>query len=281
MFSNYVFANILKKSFSIPYNIISMSYNDIKKTDQGTPHSHHCTEIMIAIDGEGTLTVNGQNYPLNGRSLYVVNPTTEHTESTKTSLRYYVFKFENYIPYNQTLFTPVNIYDMPHDKRELLLNYCNIIRQELLSPSSYTTETVTSLLTCVYFFCTDFLKRNDTYIQHKMINNKISSRVQTVINYLQSHYQEDIVISEIATQFSFSHNNLIRVFKKETGLSPRDYLIKIRLESATHLLKNTDYAILHIAFHTGFTSSAFFSKTFKQKYGMTPSQYRKVHKQKI
>lgn len=77
MYRNYSFAEFLKKPISIPYNIISMSYNDMQ-TGPSIPHSHHSTEIMVIIGGEGVLTSREQTLALKPNKLYVVNPNTEH-----------------------------------------------------------------------------------------------------------------------------------------------------------------------------------------------------------
>ena len=280
MYRNYSFAEFLKKPISIPYNIISMSYNDMQ-TGPSIPHSHHSTEIMVIIGGEGVLTSREQTLALKPNKLYVVNPNTEHTEHTKTFLKYYVLKFDNFVPYNQDKFSQVNAYPMPYEKYKQFLGYLSTIQNELLYPTKYSTEIIISHLSCLYYFCTNFLEQSHTYVHHKPIDNKVSSRTQSIVNYISSHYSEEIVMSELAQKFAFSHNNLIRVFKKETGYSPRDYLIKVRLDSAANLLKNTDYSVSQIALQTGFPSPAFFSKSFRCHFSLTPSDYRRIYKKTL
>ena len=68
---------------------------------------------------------------------------------------------------------------------------------------------------------------------------------------------------------------LIRLFKQQTGLSPIDYLIHVRLEEAEKLLAKSNITVSDISDRVGFHSPSHFSKTFKENNHCTPSQYRK------
>ena len=62
--------------------------------------------------------------------------------------------------------------------------------------------------------------------------------------------------------------------KELVGIGIKDYINKIRLTEATHLLVNTDLTIMEIADKTGFSNQQYFSTVFKQAYGTSPSKYR-------
>lgn len=67
-----------------------------------------------------------------------------------------------------------------------------------------------------------------------------------------------------------------RLFKKRTGMSPKQYLLKIRMERAKELLLTTDHSIKEIAATVGYNDPLYFSKLFYKAEGMAPSKYRTV-----
>ncbi len=72
-----------------------------------------------------------------------------------------------------------------------------------------------------------------------------------------------------------------RLFRENTGLSPAAYLNNLRLESAYELLKTSFSQIKQIALKTGFTDISHFTRDFKTKYGLTPTEFRRQYWDKI
>ena len=66
-------------------------------------------------------------------------------------------------------------------------------------------------------------------------------------------------------------------FKKDTGMTFREYLLKVRIEKACFLLRNSNMTVNNIAGTVGYTEPAFFYKTFRKEIGLTPDDYRKKH----
>lgn len=94
------------------------------------------------------------------------------------------------------------------------------------------------------------------------------------ISYINEHFQKDLSLEQLAAEANMSPFHFTRVFTKETGITPHQYLIKTRLSAAKYLLKSTEMSIKNIAFSTGFNSETSFCTTFKKWENVTPSQYR-------
>lgn len=94
--------------------------------------------------------------------------------------------------------------------------------------------------------------------------------------YVLSHYQSDIAIQDIANHLHISKVHLHRVFKQEAGITLGDYILKLRIDNAAYLLKNTNIPIRDMDLKIGLNSRQSFYKNFKKLYGYSPSQYRKV-----
>lgn len=74
----------------------------------------------------------------------------------------------------------------------------------------------------------------------------------------------------------YSPSHIIKAFKKYLGMTPTEYMNKLKLNYAGNLLKNTDYTILQISNMVGFSSLSYFMSTFKKAYGVSPAEFRKL-----
>ena len=100
------------------------------------------------------------------------------------------------------------------------------------------------------------------------------SVVQQMVKYLNENIAEEINLQMLAEEFHMNASYVSQYFKKETGMNLSTYLSRIRIQKAEHLLRTTEKSINEIAEQVGFRDYRFFSRTFKQVTGLTPSQFR-------
>lgn len=91
---------------------------------------------------------------------------------------------------------------------------------------------------------------------------------------IDSNYSKDFYIDNIAQKLGLSIRHLIRLFKKQYGITPNEYRKRLKVNKAQFLLKNTNKSILDIAYEVGFKSISNFYKSFKENVGTTPKEYR-------
>lgn len=103
-------------------------------------------------------------------------------------------------------------------------------------------------------------------------------RLEPAIHYININYKENIRLKELAYKCNVSPNHFHRMFKQTFKITPSNYIILRRMNSALQLLKDNRLTIKEIAFELSFTDNAHFSKTFKKHYGITPGEYQKNHK---
>ena len=103
-------------------------------------------------------------------------------------------------------------------------------------------------------------------------------KLRKITEYVGSHLAERISIGQMAELTGYSETHFIRFFQKTTGLRFTDWLKRYRLSMATRLLTLSDDPITDVAAQTGFNNLSYFNRTFKQKYGMTPHEYRKQNR---
>lgn len=102
---------------------------------------------------------------------------------------------------------------------------------------------------------------------------KIEQQIEQAIRWMTLQYSQDISIVGMSRSLGYHHTHLSKMFKQHTGISPHNYLMKIRMERAK-ILMYEDLTIEQIASSVGFTDPFYFSKTFKKWYGRSPSDYR-------
>lgn len=116
----------------------------------------------------------------------------------------------------------------------------------------------------------DYIKR----VHRCKVEQNISHVVQECCGYIETHLEEKIDISLLASRFGYAEYYLTKKFKKETGLSLSDYLKQAKIERAKNLLLYTEKTILEISEVLHFCSPSYFSETFKQFAGVTPTQFK-------
>lgn len=101
--------------------------------------------------------------------------------------------------------------------------------------------------------------------------------IEAAKNYIISHIKDDIKVSTLANISRMSTSHFSRVFKSQTGFSPYDYVLMVRLNRAKVLLQNTDMTISQIAEEVGFNSEANFVYFFTNNERISPGKFRKLN----
>ncbi len=99
--------------------------------------------------------------------------------------------------------------------------------------------------------------------------------IRPSVDYLLDHYTESPSITELAAQSHISEVYFRRVFKSVFSMSPAAYMTQLRLKKATEYLEYGEMSVREIAEAVGYAGAAYFSKEFKEKYGISPLCYRK------
>ncbi|MFP3391736.1 helix-turn-helix domain-containing protein [Brevibacillus sp. SIMBA_040] len=103
--------------------------------------------------------------------------------------------------------------------------------------------------------------------------------VEQALDYIQKNYYESISVELLADILACSSRHLSRLFKRQTGSTPIDYMIKLRMEKAKELLLTTEASLQEIAEGIGYADKYYFAKMFKRYTGIPPIRYRTEHMQ--
>ena len=115
----------------------------------------------------------------------------------------------------------------------------------------------------------------------EILSNLFSPTTYSFKEIIKAHLYSNITIEALAAVTNLSVSSFKREFKKVYNDSPANYLKNKKIEKAKELLLVSDQNISGIAYDCGFTSLAHFSKSFKEKFGVTPSQFKLNQKNKL
>jgi AraC-like DNA-binding protein len=101
-----------------------------------------------------------------------------------------------------------------------------------------------------------------------------SERISEIIRLTRSHPERDFRLDDLARHARLSLSHFKKRFRAETGLSPRQFILRDKIEAAKRILHAQSTSVTDIALDLGFVSSQYFATVFKRITGMTPSRYR-------
>ncbi|CAM3554387.1 MULTISPECIES: response regulator transcription factor [Paenibacillus] len=110
---------------------------------------------------------------------------------------------------------------------------------------------------------------------YEKANSKDSKFIRSVISFIKEHMSENITIRDIAQHFSFSPSHIGYLIKEKSGHTFNELLVQLRMEKACELLKQPGMKIYEVADQVGYRYLPYFSRQFKEKFGITPLEYRK------
>lgn len=105
-------------------------------------------------------------------------------------------------------------------------------------------------------------------------DKKESEYIEKAKDYINKNYALPLTLQSISASVNLHPNYFHKIFKNSLGITPREYLTKIRLNSAKSLLLSTVLSVEEISLKCGFDSASYFIKLFKKEYAITPALYR-------
>ncbi|MEN8137194.1 MAG: AraC family transcriptional regulator [Bacteroidota bacterium] len=108
-------------------------------------------------------------------------------------------------------------------------------------------------------------------------NNRLSEAINKIRYSLRENIDKDLNMQDLADEYNIGYSYFRKMFKKYTGMSPKQYHLQLKVIRAKELLLTSDKSVKEICFELGFQSSSYFSRMFKQKIGVTPAHF-KEHK---
>ncbi|MGR3777133.1 AraC family transcriptional regulator [Bacillus paramycoides] len=229
--------------------------------------------IHVVLDGKGAYHVKDKKYSLKKGNVFLIPPG----EST-----FYRSDAEEPWLYAWLVFGGKVAEDIIHHSRFKKDNYSVIstnIQQyleiilECMNCSHNTLEDELKLNELIYRFLRLLLTDGGEFSPG--IKQKSSRLAIEAMKYIGEHYVEEITVNDVADHLAVNRSHLYRVFHNHFGMSMKDWILRVRINHAAHLLSMTNESVENISYQVGFRSLVVFSRMFKKVTGETPTHYRK------
>lgn len=275
--------------YDITYNDFNPTVfyvSKVRMVMEGVYHDHDFAELAYVLSGKGKYIVEGEEFEVEAGDLVICNPGIKHTHIV-TNPKEPTIEFISG-------FTDFHFKNMPPNSIELpdgsyVLHTSAELKQELSKHCfAMIAERESNQLGRYFMFKTHLMQMLLLVIreigdvestEQKGYNFETYNKnyaVNRIITYLNENYEHKISLEQIAHNMYLSPVYISKIFKEETGESPINYLIKIRLEKAKDILLNQDGgSIKNIANQVGYDDVYHFSKLFKKYYGISPLYYKK------
>jgi len=99
-------------------------------------------------------------------------------------------------------------------------------------------------------------------------------KLRRVVDLLEIHLDEEFSLNRLAREVGVSEFHFCRLFKKTTGFAPSRYFIRMRMEKARRLLRETTKNVIEVGLDVGYSSPSHFAQIFRREVGVAPSDYR-------
>ncbi len=259
-------------------------------------HEHTFTELVIILDGRAVHQVGGAEYPLRAGDVFVVHGREGHGFAAVEGLHLCNIMFDSdsviresdelrALSGFQSLFVLEPRYPSPGGfQSRLVLNATslNFVREEVsrLYEEFTTRESGFQGVVKAYFlalaaylsrqYARQYAAQGETGLSHV-------HRLAEAAAFIEANYTEPIRLADAAAKAHVSVRHFIRVFKEKYRETPASYIIQLRVRHAARLLRRTSLDITTVALNSGYASPSLFSRQFRSRMGVSPSEFRRIY----
>lgn len=242
-------------------------------------HWHDHLEFNLVLAGKIKGTINQKPVEVSEGEIFFVNSGDLHETDVDYSqemsavtilLSYQLLK--DYCPNIDSFYFNLKESEEVEQKVKELILQCAKIYQE--KEDFYELELSIALHRLGHILLTE-CKRSREDGNYERQELKTRDHVKKAIAYMESQYENEMSLKEIAAYIGMTPNYFARFFKQSTGETFYNYLNDIRLYYAHRELVSSDHSVSDIAYNNGFPNVKSFIETFKRTYHTTPAQYKK------
>lgn len=252
-------------------------------------HTHDFYEAFIILGGSATHIIGDTSFAIGRGDVFVIKGNTAHGfKDTKRleiiNLMYSPALFSDEWNQLRTFpgFVPLFI-DLLDDEQDKSYPYRMTLNEEELMHASSLTDFIIDQMQTM-----DFSLRPIVYMSFMALVGYLAKRYNTQVLMPARHrllddallfmcrrFSEPITTADIASSLFVTPRHLERLFQTRFGVTPIQYLTRLRLQQAFYLLLDSDLSIRQIGEHCGYTDPAYFSRVYRTQYGIAPNQTRR------
>ncbi|WP_019910532.1 AraC family transcriptional regulator [Paenibacillus sp. HW567] len=274
---NYVHENIM-----VPDGFLAWIYlHSENKITSVEAHWHRSLELTLMLQGESIYHIDGNKTIFTEDEMILINSGVLHSCQVNEEMPYdaltIIFPFELLKAANPDIEKyaySINTSSPEYAKLVALFKEIHPLFKKRSSQPYYQLKLNSVFYEILYILMFSFMIEKKPSLTVK--SQKYWDRCQTIIQYIDDHYNEQLTLDSVSREYGISKEHLSRTFKEYMGTTFKKHLTRVRLFYVYQLLVYTDFSLLEIAMQAGFTDSRSLINCFKELYGITPQKYRKT-----
>ena len=284
-----------KSAIRSTYNSLGTQMDDYTQHGYEQYHSHEDYQLMYLEEGEAEITISDVSHIYSPGNILLLGPNLPHKIEAHEGMpckgiliqfKYSLFlqEMENIADYHfissllqKSLGGLLFLSDEGKEPADHSMQSDSRLSSEFVS--IHQAEGIQRL--CLLLSLLDCLGRKlqtGTTISHLSEvpeKESLGVIVEKCKRYIKIHYQSDISLPTLSANLGVNATALCRKFKEETGETIFQYLIRLRLEAACRMLRNSRHSVSEIAYRCGFNTLPHFNRKFKELMGVSPKDFRK------
>lgn len=256
--------------------------DDIRHLWSGMGHNHAEYELHVLLEGSCSVDIDGRSHLLTSGHAIIIAPGTYHCPMPDMGAfeRFSVCFSVEGGPLPEALRTEVPTFRL-YPVTEEVSGICRDIFYEFSEPRIFGDDMLSAhllrLLVCN-------LRLLHIPVEPQAIRGRPAVMVKgdctdLIDVFFETHLKENCTVEQLAEQLYISGRQLTRLLQKHYGMSFREKLTATRLNRAAWLLRHTDMTVTAVATEVGYSVPSSFYHVFRQRFGMTPEQYRAAKKE--
>lgn len=229
--------------------------------------------ILYVLDGNATFSYEDKTILLR-QDDFVIIPKAKQTNLTINEAKVFLCKFNYTISLDK-----LNKYHYIFEGDSVENGSSKSVAiisalQKIIQNYVFKDERPRSRVFQYYFEILALLEENFCHKEKSIYSDTIYNKIEALSAYIKTNCENEIKLSKLAKQLYVSEQYLSRMFRKINGVNLNEFVVNCRMEKVTHELISTDKTITDIAFSAGFTNINSFNRIFKNKYNVTPKEFR-------
>lgn len=221
-------------------------------------HKHTVTELIITVSGESEIVINGEKIPVSAGTVILLPPGIAHAHISEFG---YSDIFIHIGDPEVHIVSPIFCLD----KTGVLVSLGKMLCTNFIQHEKNYNAICDALLCTVFEYIIKLTEINSKYEFVQKLKDILTARLSD--SELEIKYETE--------RLGVSFDYMRHCFKEETGLTPLEYLTKIRIEQAKrHFRRNKFYSVGEVASLCGFSDNYYFSRVFKKQTGVSPQKYK-------
>lgn len=287
------------KAFLSQQNFLPVVVKSLERVHDSTwsmsPNRHGHFEMLYVKKGSAVFVIEGDNVHLSPNDIIIIKPCKRHkfivNTDEKCDFLVLSFLFEDARSRNISDVSMADFIEFVNDDKAGAYTHLSLPRKnDIISvlerilrereSGLMWEDLMTNLLLMELFVLISRTLKNEWELSVKNRSTKVKELMEIAKEYIDANYNREIVLSDIAKYVFLSESYFAHMFKQEFNITPKSYILQVRVEKSKELLACTDMKISDIALSVGFSSQQRYNDIFRKYTDCTPFVYRRMQKEK-